>query len=201
MRDPGDDLKDIWRNQPLEADTMTLKLIQSKARELHAKTRRQLRGTLGAPLAVAFCFALGTKLFPSLHPVMQLLFAAASVWSLLGVYFLTRGMWSTEMPGDAGLSTSLEFCRQELARRDRLLRGALLWSFAPIALAIGALIVALAMAGTKEHGILPNGLPFLILVAVWIITYLVIRLRERHGLQHEIELLNEIDRDRRASAE
>jgi len=39
-------------------------------RQYGVVTRRQLRGTLGAPLAVAFCFALGTKLFPSLHPVL-----------------------------------------------------------------------------------------------------------------------------------
>ena len=200
MRDePGDDVRGIWQNQPAETHTMTLKLIQSKARELRAKTRRQLRGTLGAPLAAALCYFLGTRLFPSPPPVMQVLFASALAWSLLGLYFLTRGMWSREMPSDAGLSTSLEFCRQELARRDRILRGALLWSFGPILLAIGALILGLAMAGTKERGILPNGLPFLVLVVVWIMAYLVIRLRERRGLQHELELLNEIDQENRKS--
>ena len=117
MRDelPRDELKTIWQNQPTGTPTMTMKLIRSKARELQAKTRRQLLGTMAGPLAAAFFYAFGIREFPRYGHVLHPLFAFALVWSLVGLYFLNRGMWSTEMPGDAGLSTGLEFCRA----RDR----------------------------------------------------------------------------------
>jgi hypothetical protein len=45
-------------------------------------------------------------------------------------------MWSMEMPADAGLSTGLQFCRDEIERRRTLLRRVLFWSLGPILLAL-----------------------------------------------------------------
>ncbi|MBI1897590.1 MAG: hypothetical protein HYS04_13855 [Acidobacteria bacterium] len=188
---PGD-LKAVWQNQPTGTPTMTLKLIRSKARELQAKTRRQLLGTLAGPLAAAFFYAFGIREFPRLQHVLHPLFAFALVWSLVGLYFLSRGMSSTVMPGDAGLSTGLEFCSREIERRHYLLRRVLLWSFGPVLLAIGTFILALAMIGSREGGLFPNGLPFLALVVVWIFGYFVMRLREQRELKREIDELNDL---------
>jgi hypothetical protein len=174
---------------------MTQKLIRSKARELQAKTRRHLLGTVAAPLAVAFLYAFGIREFPPLEHVLHPLFTFALVWSLVGLYFLNRGMWSIVMPGDAGLSTCLEFCREEIERRRRLLRRLLLWSFGPVLLAIGTFILALALIGSKDKGIFPNGLPFLALVVIWIFGYFVMRVREQRELKREIDELNDLERD------
>jgi len=76
----------------------------------------KLLGTLAAPLVAALFYAYGMKEFAPLRQVLQPLFAVALAWSLAGLYFLNRGMWSAEMPGDAGLSTGLEFCRLQLER-------------------------------------------------------------------------------------
>ena len=129
-----------------------------------------------------------------LHP----LFAFALAWSLVGLYFLNRGMWSTVMPGDAGLSTGLEFCREEIERRRYLLRRVLLWSLGPVLLAIGTFVLALAMIGTKDRGLFPNGLPFLALVVAWIFGYFVMRAREQRELKREIDELNDLERDKHA---
>ncbi|HLK67397.1 MAG TPA: hypothetical protein VKU19_28370 [Bryobacteraceae bacterium] len=191
--DPSrDELKNTWQNQATEIPTMTLKLIQSKARGLRAKTRKQLLGTLAGPAATAAFYVMGIREFPTLETTPQLLFGFACGWSLAGLYFLNRGMWSAAMPGDAGLSTGLEFCRQELERRRRLLSRILIWSFGPVLLAIATFILALAMMGTTGRGILPNGLPFLVLVAVWIVSYFAIRLRDQRELKHEIDELSDI---------
>ena len=125
---------------------MTLKLIQQRSRDLRAKTRRKLLGTLAGPLAAGLFCAFGMKVFAPLREVLQLLFASACAWSLAGLYFLNRGMWSAVMPGDAGLDTGLDFCRREIERQRDLVRRLLLWSFGPIMLAIGTFILALAMA-------------------------------------------------------
>ena len=176
---------------------MTLKLVRWKARELQAKTRKQLLGTLAGPLAAAFLYALALRLFSPLQQLPHSLFALALVWSLAGLYFLNRGMWSPVMPGDAGLSSGLEFCRREIERRCYLLRRVLVWSFGPVLLAIGTFILALAMIGSTGRGILPNGLPFLVSVAVWIILYFVVRFREQLDLKREIDELNDIERENR----
>jgi hypothetical protein len=102
-------------------------------------------------------------------------------------------MWSAAMPGDAGLNTGLEFCRREIERRRYLLGRVLLWSCGPVMLAIGTLILALAMIGSKDKGIFPNGLPFLALVGVWIAGYFAVRLREQRQLKREIDELNDIE--------
>jgi FtsH-binding integral membrane protein len=197
MRDdlPGDGPKNIWLNQRTEAPTMTLKLIQQRSRDLRAKTRRKLLGTLAGPLAASLFYAFGMKEFAPLRQVLQPLFAFALAWSLAGLYFLNRGMWSAVMPGDAGLSTGLEFCRREIERQRDLLRRVLLWSFGPVLLAIGTFILALAMVGTRDRGIFPNGLPFLILIVVWLVGYFIVRLREQRELQREIDELNDIEKE------
>jgi hypothetical protein len=196
MRDdlPGDGPKNIWLSQPTETRTMTSKLIQRRSRDLRAKTRRKLLGTLAGPLAAGLFYAFGMKEFAPLRQVLHPLFAFALAWSLAGLYLLNRGMWSG-FTGDAGLSTGLEFCRREIERQRDLLRRVLLWSFGPVLLAIAILILALATVGTKDRGIFPNGLPFIILIIVWIVGYFVVRLRDQRELQRAVDELNNIEKE------
>ena len=172
---------------------MTLKVIRWKARELRARTRRQLLGTLVAPLTTAFFFFFGIREFPSLEHVLVPLFGFALLWSLIGLYFLNRRKWSAAMPGDTGFSAGLEFCRLEIERQRDYFHRALLWSFGPMLLALGALILALARVAAG--GIFPKAMPFLTVIVLWIVAYFVIRAREQHKLQREIDELNDIERD------
>jgi hypothetical protein len=194
---PGDGPKDIWLNQPTERPTMILKLIQQRSRDLRARTRKKLLGTLAGPLAASLFYAYGMKEFAPLRQVLQPLFAIALAWSLVGLYFLNRGMWSAVMPGDAGLSTGLEFCRREIGRQRDLVRRILLWTFGPTMLAIGTFVLALAMVSTKDRGLFPNGLPFLIAIVVWIFAYFTIRFREQRELLREIDELSDIEGENR----
>jgi Flp pilus assembly protein TadB len=101
------------------------------------------------------------------------------------------------MPGDAGLTGGLEFCRREIERQRDVLRRVLLWSFGPVLLTIGTFILALAMVSTKYRGIFPNGLPFLILIVIWVVAYFIIRFREQRELQRETDQLNDIEKENR----
>jgi hypothetical protein len=156
-----------------------------------------LIGTLAGPLAAGIFYGYSMKEFAGLRQALQLPFAFAFVWSLAGLYFLNRGMWSAVMPGDAGLSTGLEFCRGEIGRQRDLVRRVLVWSFGPVMMAIGTFIVALAIVSTRERGIFPNGLPFLTLLVVWIVSWFVIRLRDQRELQRELDELNDIEMEKR----
>jgi hypothetical protein len=191
----GDGPKNIWLNQPTETRTMTMQLIQQKSRELRARTRRKLVASVVGPLAVGLFYAYSMKEFAPLRQVLQPMFAFAFVWSVAGLYFLNRGMWSAVTPADVGLSTGLEFCRREIKRQRDLVSRILLWSSGPLLLAIGTFILALVMVGTAERGIFPNGLPFLISIVAWIVCCFMVRLREQRELQREIDELNDIEKE------
>ena len=72
-------------------------------------------------------------------------------------------------------------CRRETERQRDLVRRSLLWSFGPLLLALGTIIFALALVGTRDRGILPNGLPFLCFVGIWIVAYFVFGCGNRIG--------------------
>jgi hypothetical protein len=170
---------------------MTLDKIRQKVRELHSKTRRQLLGNLALPLILIAFYGL-MRQFPMLRP----LYAFAIAWSLAGLYFLNRGMWSPAMPEDAALSTGLELYRREVERWRHLSGRSLLWSFGPFVLAIAAAIVPLISLGIKK-GMLLNMIPLLALLVIWIVSVVVIRMRQQRELQREVEELNDIERAHR----
>src|SRR5260370_3887300 len=143
MRDDpsGHEPRTIWQNQPTEPSAMTLEKIRQKVRELHAKTRRQLLGNLVVPLIVVAFYGFCIKQFH--HPVLHLMFAFAIAWSLAGVYFLNRGMWSAMLPGDAALSTGLQSYRRVVGRRGSLPSRLRLFGVESLRFATSTLIVIL----------------------------------------------------------
>jgi hypothetical protein len=181
----------LWQNQPTEPSPMTLKLIRRRVEDLHSKTRRQLLGSIVTPLMVLAFYGFDIKEFRGAFPALQVVFAVAFAWSLAGLYFLNRGLWSRAMPGDAALSTGIEFYRREIERRRTYFGRVLLWSFGPIVLALANFILFGAIVARGK--IFPNGLPFLILVAFWFVGIFIMRMREQRDLQREINELKDIE--------
>jgi hypothetical protein len=174
---------------------MISKLIEQRSRTLRAKTRKGLIGTVTGPLATGFFYAYSMKAFPALRQVLQPSFAFALAWALAGVYFLNRGMWSAVTPGDVGLNTGLEVCRLEIERQRDLARRLLVWTSGPTMLATATFILALAMISART--IIPNALPFLIVLVVWIVSFFVIRLRQQREFQREIDELKDLEMENR----
>ena len=174
---------------------MTAEKIQRKARELRAKTRRELLVNIAVPLMVAGFSGLGIA--RAHDPVQLAVFAFAIVWALVGQYVIHRGMWAATLPGDAALSTGLEFYRREIERRRYLFRRALQWSFGPLVFAIGAFILRIMKIAIRDRVPLRNAMPFTVLVVIWIAAYFVVRMRGQRELQREIDELNDIERENR----
>src|SRR6185312_14273978 len=105
----GGDPKTIWKNQPTEGSAVTLEKIRQKAQELHARTRRELFGNIAVVLITGGFSGFGIS--RTHDPGLRVVFAVSIVWALAGQYFLHRGMWSAVLPGDAGVSSGLEFYR------------------------------------------------------------------------------------------
>ncbi len=194
---PENGVRTVWLNQPTEKPTMISKLIEQRSRTLRAKTRKGLIGTVAGPLAAGFFYAYSMKAFPALRQVLQASFAFAVAWGLAGLYFLNRGMWSAVTPGDVGLNTGLEVCRLEIERQRDLVRRSLVWSFGPTMLAIATFILALALVSPGARGIIPNALPLLIVLVVWIVSFFVIRLRQQREFQREIDELKDLEMENR----
>src|SRR2546427_11374395 len=138
--DPSrNDVRTIWQNQPVEPSAMTLETIRRKARELHAKTRRELLGNIAAPLAVVVFSGLGAANFDD--PLQRTVFALALARALAGQFFLHRGMWSATLPGDAALTTGLEFYRRGVERRRHPVLPVLAWSFWALGPSVGSFLL------------------------------------------------------------
>jgi len=173
---------------------MSLVLIRQKARELRAQTRRNALGTLVAPFIVAFFYAFSIKEFPQVREVLHPLFALALAWSLAGLYFLSRGKRPGAIPEDAGFSTGLEFCKQEMGRHRDYFRRVLLWSFGPIVLALGTLILAFGLVTGAQ--MFAKAMPIMTLIALWIAAYLALWVRQRRKLWREIDEIGELEREK-----
>ncbi|MDW5265257.1 MULTISPECIES: hypothetical protein [Acidobacteriaceae] len=122
----------------------------------------------------------------------RLVFVLATTWAFAGQFLLHRGMWSASPPPDPTLSTGLEFYRHEIDKRQRLVRRVLQWSFGPVILSIGALIVVLGKIAKGSSLPISAVMPFIALIGIWIIAFFVRRLREQRKLLLEINEMNDI---------
>ncbi len=165
-------------------------LIQQKTHQLRAQKRQRVFACFVAPGLAVFSYVFCLKLYPPLQQAVHYLFVFSFAWSAAGAYFLKRGLSSGELPEAAGLSTGLEFCRGEIKRQLSYLRRALLWSFGPILLAIGTLVLVLA----TRFPLFPVGIPFLTVVVVWIAAYVFIRARQQRDLERELDELSEVEK-------
>lgn len=185
------DLIRLWQNQPQQGTAMTLKLIRQRAQDLRARNRRETFGNLATiPITVAISW------FGFLHTRevgFRSAFVLAAVWAALGQYLLYRGMWVPVSPERSALMAGLEFYRREIERRRNLVGRFLEWSFGPIILSIGALIVLLT-GMARTIGRYEAALPFSVAVVIWIVAMIVIRSHHQRELKREIEQLKEIEK-------
>lgn len=194
----GNDPKTIWQKQPAETTKMTLILIRKTARDLRAKTRRELLGIAWAQIAFAIFAIVG--IVRGAGWAQRAGFAIALIWCIAGAWIYQKGMWPAPMPGDAGLATGLEYYRREIDRRRSLIGNWLIWVLCPVIFTLGVFMAPLiAWMLATDPKMLRNTIPFFIVLAVWAIAMAVLRIRKRRELEREIEELNEIGKESQAS--
>lgn len=171
---------------------MTLEMIRQKGKESRLKTRRELVGSMATVLIV-----LGVSIFGIEHTsyvVARLVFALAIAWALAGQAIVHRGMWSASQPSDGTFKTGLEFYRRELERQQDVIGRILRWSFGPVILSIGTLIVVLVEMATGLSLPIRSVAPFGLLVVIWIVAFFVRRSRGQRKLRGEIDALKGVGR-------
>lgn len=190
----NDDPREIWQSQPTEASMMTLDEIRQRVHLLQRKTRRVLFGWIAVSLLIVGVSVVGMVWVHS--PIMRAVFAFSIVWSLAGQYFVNRKKWSSVLTEDALVSAGLQSYRMEVERRRYISTHFLLCVFGPSVLAVGAL-AAQIVSLSRGQGVLSKTVPFLTMLAIWIVGVFVIRMRDQRELRAELADLNRIENSNR----
>jgi hypothetical protein len=199
------DPKTIWQTQPGEVSKVTLMLIRQKARDLRARTRRELFRTAWALLPFAIFSIVGILkgrsvigLSPGPDSSQRIAFGGALLWCIAGAWVLQRGMWDAPLPGDAGLETGIAFLRREIQRQWELFGRWLLWALCPVLFTLGVAVGPLVwFLATTNPKLLRNAIPFFLILTVWTVAMVVIRIRRRRELQREFDELDAIEKENR----
>ncbi|MEZ5353176.1 MAG: hypothetical protein R2762_11115 [Bryobacteraceae bacterium] len=181
-----------WKEQPAESIPVVARgLARRRLRALRSRTRGDivagLAGSLLFAAVIGWRFAETGEVLPWAGCVLIVL------WVLISAYRFRDQI--IRLSRFEGLTvTGLEFYRSELERRRGHLRSAWIW-YGPLLLACLTLLATLA-SRAPDPRILSRSLPFVILLAVWVVYGYWLRRREANELQAEID---EIDRERSMS--
>ena len=170
---------------------MTLELLRQRVCELNAKRRRDLLTVVAVAAIVLGVSVFGVGRTHSLG--LQIIFALSSIWALAGLYFVKRGLRSAELLADSTLHTGLEYYRLQIQQNLAIFNRVLPWTYGPVIVAIGALVVVLA--GIAQHQSQPVSriAPFCILFLLWMAAVPIVRSRKHRELRRELEVLNTLE--------
>jgi hypothetical protein len=190
----SDDPRQLWQGQVLESNRISLALIRQRAQMLQNRGKSQALGRLTTPVVIGLLYLFSVKSFSGQWSPLHPLFAVALAWGITGAYFLRRSDSSKFTASNAGFSDGLKFCRDEVERQRRHLRGTLQWTFAPILVAIASFLLALAEVSSAAMFV--RATPLISLVILWIGAYFLLRMRQDRALRRELEDLAELENER-----
>lgn len=177
------DPKTIWKNQRTESTQMSLEQIRAKARELHAKTRRDLQANTAVPIFAAGLCGIGVWVKDD---SIQLGLAAIGIaWALAGAVAVNRDLRLDAFPQDAPAAKGLDYYKSLVERRRVLFVRSLTWSIGPMVFAIAAFLASTVSSGQLSVKVLP----FALLALSWTVAVLVIRSRRLSEMRSELQSL------------
>ena len=194
MKDP----QQIWQNQPTEPLKMSPSNLRQKALDLQQKARFGALSTIimGAMLGVFFAWWS----FAKAHEMLARMgFGLGSLCMIYAAYHAYKWTWPRNLPEEAPIHTCLEFYRRELERQRDYGRG--WWRSGLPLLTLLSVVMAVVGTGARnaalQHPLL-NALPFLLVLAVWAVAFLLMRKKlGPENLQREIEELRAFERESR----
>ena len=192
MKDP----QVIWQNQPTEPLKMSATDLRRKALETQSKARFTALFTIIVGIMCCVVFAWS---FARAHAALARMgYGLVSLCMIYAAYHVYKWTWPGNLPEEAPINTCIEFYRRELERqRDYSHRW---WrSGLPVLTLLG---VVMAAVGTGARNAPPhpllNALPFLLVLAIWVVAFLLLRKKlGRENLQREIEELRAFERENR----
>lgn len=125
----GNDMKDVWRNQPAASVQISLAELRKKALKLEKRVlRRNLREYAASAIVIA-CFGYYIWKFPD--PMIRFGCVLVIAGALFVVYQLQKKGAARAVPAEMAFRDCLEFHRKELERQRDLLRSVWTWYLLP----------------------------------------------------------------------
>jgi hypothetical protein len=172
---------------------MTLEQIRTWAETIGSKNREERRTQVLA--ATFFLVMAGLWLSRSSSANERIAFAVAIAWFLAGQYHAFFVRRPSELPADAGLSTTLKFLRAELRRKRDQIRLVWLRFLGPVFLMIGIFLAPKLAPAVHNYAYVMNAAPFLLLLSGWVIAFAILRARKTRELRAELNELERLERE------
>lgn len=184
-----DDPLQTWQSQPTETTRMSAQQMHAWAESLAAKNRAERnRQILSTVVLLAFAILWWSRYG---GPFEAGALVAAFLWFATGQYRHRRPQQSASFPADQGDSPTVSYVRDQLRRKQELIRP--LW-LGPVAFAVAVIVSPVARAVAEDTERLRDALPFFGLLAVWLIMLLIQRRRTAGELQKELQELEALER-------
>jgi hypothetical protein len=181
-----DDLKALWRDQPLEeTPPMTLEFIHARAFQSRVRRRNVIEYAASAVVLVTF----GAYTVVLSDTVLRI----ASGLIIAGVLIVVWQLYRRASARPAPHADALSFHRAELVRQRDALRSAWLWYLMPFAPGLGLFMVGFALI--RPDAALPNKLVLPAFGALYVAIWIWNNVRARKRLQGEIDDLDALARD------
>jgi len=196
---PMNDPQSVWQNQPTEPLKMSANDLRRKALEAQSKARFAV---LFIILIAIICCLVFAWSFAGAHTVhVRMAYGLVSLCMIYAAYHAYKWTWPGNLPEEAPISTCIEFYRRALERQRDYIRR---WGRSGLPVFILTLLGSvMAAVGTGARNVPPrhpllNALPFFLLLAVWVVAFLILRKkRGPKNLQREIEELRAFERENR----
>jgi hypothetical protein len=181
MTDAGPDIHRLWRDQPREERAMSIDEIRSKAERFARKTRRWniATGLLLAALVVVEAWQVWRE--PRL---MERVGDSLTIAALIAVAYWFRGRWTARaIPAGLGLTSCVDYYRQQLARQRDLARAP--WRY----LVLFMPGVGLSLLGDAFERSVPQAIAISVLGVALFLSVAWLNIRTARRLQRDIDEL------------
>jgi hypothetical protein len=197
------DLKNMWQNQSRDLQYVSLNTLREQLRQMHRKIRLQTAFRSGVGLVVLDF--LVRRFLSAKDLIERIGWGLPIVGSLCLVVPLIYENHKMRISGNlsfnAGLTTCLTFYRKTL-ERQRILGRRWLFRLGTILLFAGiAVLLVRPLQWTYRHLHEPGSpnllswIPFLVILVLWVISFMVLRRRRRAWLQREFENLKALEKE------
>ena len=178
------ELKSLWKSQPLDVETVSLDAIRSVANGFHAAILRRTRQEESACYLVMLIF--GVFAWFQETTMMRTGCVLIILGTLVMLYQLRKRAAIRALPTQYVASTYVDYFRAELVRQRDALRAIWLWYIAPAVPGVAVLVWGMA-----EKDL--SGFPWLPMLALFVVPFGVVvwmNLKVAHEMQQKIDELD-----------
>jgi hypothetical protein len=178
------ELKSLWKSQPLDAETVSLDAIRGIAKGFHATILRRNRQEEFAGYLVMLIFGVFAWLQET--TTMRTGCILIMLGTLVMLYQLRKRAAIRALPAQGVASTYVDYFRAALSSQRDALRAVWLWYIAPAVPGVAVLIWGMA-----END--PSGFPWLPMLALFLVPFGVVvwmNLKVARRMQQKIDELD-----------